>query len=218
MQDYDFSTLANSKDCGTLSVVMHAGCSDSSDLQIETTCQPKSTFDSTENNINVMSDAPYQTMIRNGFTCHGIWREDIASDQVQEDEPVGRSHSGADANSLLLRSQPVKPAQRHYLVLSEGPTLLEDNSVSRKFLCLAYTEKDGVMTAEASYNSCDFASDSSSQHQAKSDKSINQFQITSSGPCLQALRGAGQRCQVDKSLIQMWLTMVLATLLLNRLS
>ena len=45
------------------------------------------------------------------------------------------------------------------------------------FVCLSYTEQEGILSATAS-NSCD-------------NFSQQQFNITSSGPCLQALTGGG---------------------------
>lgn len=102
-------------------------------------------------------------------------------------------------------------SRRHLLVLSTGPSPKEaDNSLSRRYLCLSYSEgEDGVLLAEA--GSCSVsggggrqqaargARDQQSsgfywQQQQSSQSRPNlqlQFNITSSGPCLQALTGTG---------------------------
>ena len=69
-------------------------------------------------------------------------------------------------------------------MLSTGPTLQHDNSLSRRFICLSYTERDGVLRAFASSEVCTGTQLSSTANQD------NYFNITSSGPCLQALTGA----------------------------
>lgn len=53
--------------------------------------------------------------------------------------------------------------------------------VTSSFVCLSYTEKDGILEATASTNSCQL------------DSYQRSFNITSSGPCLQALTGASSK-------------------------
>ena len=103
--------------------VMHAGCSASDDLIVESTCS--------KNLDKVMTK----------WSCHGRWR-----DQNKQ---------------MLVLSTPIF------------------NGVTSNFVCLSYTEKEGILEATASTNSCQF------------DEYQRTFNITSSGPCLQALTGSG---------------------------
>ena len=109
--------------------VMHAGCSTSDDLIVESVCSRN-----------------LEDNIRTKWSCHGQWRT---------------------------------PDNRQMLVLST-PILSGQNS---NFVCLSYTEQEGILTATASTNSC--------ENMGNSD--FNGFNITSSGPCLQALTGGSIR-------------------------
>ena len=64
------------------------------------------------------------------------------------------------------------------LVLST-PSILEGQTSN--FVCLSYTEQEGILTATASTNSC---------QEDQSTNEYSSFNITSSGPCLQALTGS----------------------------
>lgn len=178
-------------DCSELNVVMHAGCSDSADLQVEAHCQKRSI--SSQKSVwsghdGIMNDAPndFNGVLRSEFTCHGKWEEEIRMGKIRNDmenvivkrsvsaslSPLSTSPSPSDSSS----------SQRHFLMLSTGPTLRQrDNSISsRRYVCLTYVEQDGVLLASTS--SCSSSSESpllGKRH----------FNITSSGPCLQALTG-----------------------------
>lgn len=160
-------------------------------FQVETTCHQGAA--ATESRLsswtnNIMSDEPYKAeTVRNRFVCHGMWTQvtrvgrdhsDVINPSPAADYYLGGTSSRSGASSLLLRSPP-RPQQRHLLVLSASGSLDEDhNSLDkRKFLCLSYTEKDGVLMASASDASCDLGVET------------NEFNITSSGPCTQALTG-----------------------------
>lgn len=70
---------------------------------------------------------------------------------------------------------------RQVIVLSKGAnsqTMIKDNSLASEHLCLSYIERDGLLTGYASLSAC--ADTSSTQ---------NYFNMSSSGPCLQALTG-----------------------------
>ena len=158
--------------CHSVSFFMQAGCSESSDLHVESTCHPRPLRDPGSRN-QMQNDAPINT--RNEFTCHGQW----ASTSPTED--------GAGTKQLLL--------------LSSGPTLQQkDNSLSREFMCLEFSDSDGIMSASVASGSC--------YQQQKSDRGLlnlgdapekDLFNITSSGPCLQALTGGGESIRVNKS-------------------
>ncbi len=109
--------------------------------------------------------------------------------------------------------------KRQVLVLSTGPNPREaDNSLSRRYLCLSYQEReDGVLLARAgSCSAPEQGRDEQQDQQAArgvrdqqfyyqqqqqqqqqvpgvSRSRLLQFNITSSGPCLQALTGEGSR-------------------------
>ena len=108
--------------------VMHAGCSTSDDLIIESVCSR-----------NLEDNIHYK------WSCHGQWR-------TQDN--------------------------RQMLVLST-PSILEGQTSN--FVCLSYTEQEGILTATASTNSC---------QEDQSTNEYSSFNITSSGPCLQALTGS----------------------------
>ena len=70
--------------------------------------------------------------------------------------------------------------------------------VTSSFVCLSYTEKDGILEAKASTNSC----------QLDSNAYQRSFNITSSGPCLQALTG-----DATKISISYWTCLILLPIL-----
>jgi len=105
--------------------VMHAGCSTSDDLIVESACSR-----------NLEDNIHYQ------WSCHGKWRTE-------------------DNRQMLVLSTPILQGQ------------------TSNFVCLSYTEQEGILTATASTNSCEVDTQPRSS-----------FNITSSGPCLQALTGS----------------------------
>ena len=140
------------EDCHRMSFFMQAGCSDSSDLHVESACHPRSQPARYyyPQSYEPQGDAPV-SVSRSEFVCHGEWRD----------------------------------GKRRQLLLSSGPMLRRDNSLSRQFACLSYSESavDGVLQASISRGSC--ATGGASRAAA--------FNITSSGPCLQALTGGAER-------------------------
>jgi hypothetical protein len=146
--------------CHSVSFFMQAGCSQSSDLHVESTCHPRPIRDP-ETRLMIQNDSPINT--RNEFTCHGQWAASSASSE------------GSD---------------RHLLLLSSGPRLLqEDNSLSRQFMCLEFADSDGIMSATILSGGCDGKQQQQQLMEAAEDRDL--FNITSSGPCLQALTGGG---------------------------
>ena len=142
--------------CKHTSFFMQAGCSDSSDLHVESACHPRSEPARYyyPHNYEPQSDAPV-SVTKSEFVCHGEWR--------------GSGGGNGDVRQLLL---------------SSGPTLRRDNSLSRQFACMAYSESDGVLTASVTRGAC--AGAAVGPAEAK-------FNVTSSGPCLQALTGGAAR-------------------------
>ena len=127
--------------------VMHAGCSTSDDLIVESACSR-----------NLEDNIHYQ------WSCHGKWRTE-------------------DNRQMLVLSTPILQGQ------------------TSNFVCLSYTEQEGILTATASTNSCEVDT-----HPRSS------FNITSSGPCLQALTGSAT--SVKKSpfaLVTIIVTLLLST-------
>lgn len=102
--------------------------------------------------------------------------------------------------------------RRQMLVLST-PNRVGGTGVEVKgapnYVCLSYTEREGILSASASSNSCQF------DDGAPGSADSGQFNITSSGPCLQALTGKG----VPTSTPVLWplMTSSLAILLLRSL-
>jgi hypothetical protein len=67
--------------CHSVSVFMHAGCSDSSDLMIDSTCHPKPAEkkyyyagSQSSRDAQMQADQPPQSL-RTEYTCHGQWSE-----------------------------------------------------------------------------------------------------------------------------------------------
>ena len=205
------------KNCRSVSVEMRAGCSDSSDLQVETKCHSvpeDSKILSWSNRNEVMNDEPYSKsqqvqVVKNKFTCHGRWTEQVLESTHDKRNEQVLSNDYFKANSLLLRSPP-EQSKRHLLMLSTGPNLLseDDNSFQRRFVCLSYTEKDGILLAAASQESCELA---------KESYSSNVFNITSSGPCLQALTGGVGGIPRPNSLLSLLvvLTLLVSTVIIK---
>ena len=143
--------------CKHMSFFMQAGCSDSSDLHVESACHPRSEPARYyyPHNYEPQSDAPV-SVTKSEFVCHGEWR----------------GGGNGDVRQLLL---------------SSGPTLRRDNSLSRQFACMAYSESaaaDGVLTASVTRGACAGAAVGPAEAA---------FNVTSSGPCLQALTGGAAR-------------------------
>ncbi len=158
-------------------------------------------------------------MTSQDFTCHGKWTEEVKPSQTSSQDRYSRLSptlsSLVDYNALAStvsdrsdRSDGGKtPATRlrHVLVLSAGPTLRQDdNSLGRRYTCLSYREKeDGTLVATVGpCTSSEKDSDTNQQrgtrdHYYQKQVSVEpdhlRFNITSSGPCLQALTGSGVR-------------------------
>ena len=120
--------------------VMHAGCSASNDLIVESVCSRN-----------------LEDNVRTQWTCHGRWRK--------------------DNKQMLVLSTPIF------------------NGRASNFVCLSYTEREGILEATASTNSCQF------------DEYQRAFNITSSGPCLQALTGGAYK--VHNQYVQLLWTLIL---------
>ena len=120
--------------------VMHAGCSTSDDLIVESVCSRN-----LEDNIQTK------------WSCHGQWRTE-------------------DSRQMLVLSTPIL----------QGDTA--------NFVCLSYTEQEGILSATAS-STCD-------------NFSQQQFNITSSGPCLQALTGGATSLGLTLTPLLLILTVV----------
>ena len=157
-------------ECHTVSYFMQAGCSESSDLHVESTCHPRPVRDP-ETRRMVQNDAPIN--VRNEFTCHGQW--------ATLDAATGGDGAAMTTRQLLLLSSPRGPGEKG-----------EENSVSRKFMCLEFTDADGIMSATAIGGSCDTVEASSVDLVSLAEEK-DLFNITSSGPCLQALTGDAAR-------------------------
>ena len=153
----DLLHAGTGEDCHRVSFFMQAGCSASSDLQVESACHPQSQPARYyyPQSYEPQGDAPV-SVSKSEFVCHGEWRGG------------GRKGRGRQ------------------LLLSSGPTLRRDNSLARQFACLSYSESavDGVLRASISRGSCDTV---------RSGSEEAAFNITSSGPCLQALTGGAER-------------------------
>jgi len=98
--------------------------------------------------------------VRTQWSCHGRWRTE-------------------DHRQMLVLSTP--------FFTSTSRAISEANSMASasNFVCLSYTERDGIFEASASPNSCQLPGTASSYQSYQPG-----FNITSSGPCLQALTGA----------------------------
>jgi hypothetical protein len=115
--------------------IMHAGCSASDDLIVESACSKN-----LEDNVRTL------------WACHGRWNE--------------------NNKQMLVLSTPI---------MGEEPG-------ASNFVCLSYTEREGILTATASMNSC--------QNSAYGGLQNMGFNISSSGPCLQALTSGGNATAV----------------------
>jgi len=179
----------------SLGVSMQAGCSGSSGLSMNAACLRKEeaqdgpTASPYTAGTEPSSKARETTLSFAGaeFTCHGKWTEDDWPDDASGGlAPTPVTVGGETALVSYRRpSASRRPRSRHHLILSAGPRTLRqaDNSLSRRYLCLTYAEQSGgVLFAEVSDEGCD---------NAALIKSRQTFNITSSGPCLQALTGGG---------------------------
>merc|ERR1712029_1094315 len=119
--------------------VMHAGCSASDDLIVESVCSRN-----------------LEENVRTKWSCHGRWRT-------------------GDNRQMLVLSTPLFTGRNNEV--SSGL------ASASNFVCLSYTEVDGILEATASTSSCQLPDASSYQSY------LPGFNITSSGPCLQALTG-----------------------------
>ena len=160
-------------ECHTVSYFMQAGCSESSDLHVESTCHPRPVRDP-ETRRMVQNDAPIN--VRNEFTCHGQW---ATLDGAAEG---GDGAAAMTTRQLLLLSS-----------LRSGDGKSGSDSASRRFMCLEFTDADGIMSATAISGSCDAAVAASSAELVSLRVEADLFNITSSGPCLQALTGGAIR-------------------------
>ena len=194
----DPSGLTSACPASGQSTVMHAGCSQhSSDLRIQHTCRErgKSGFkkDRTEE---------IEIDLNNDYVCHGSWHR-------YEDSAIDAPVAVIDDNYLDAKRRRQTRQQRHrtdVLILSTK------SAKTKKFLCLTYTElDDGVLSAFAGPEACNYTLDSggsststlpllsdslslslSTSAYASSIRPVaplggKSFNISSSGPCLQAL-------------------------------
>ena len=159
---------AGKGECHSVSYFMQAGCSESSDLHVEATCHPRPMWDP-ETRQMVQNDAPVN--VRNEFTCHGQWATLDAT-------------GGGDAAAMTTRQL--------LLLSSSSSARSRDNAESRRFMCLEFTDADGIMSATAIGGSCDAAAPDLIEEEREL------FNITSSGPCLQALTGGGGAATVSR--------------------
>ena len=157
-------------ECHTVSYFMQAGCSESSDLHVESTCHPRPVRDP-ETRRMVQNDAPIN--VRNEFTCHGQWA-------TLDNAATGADNAAMTTRQLLLLSSPRNQGGK------------SESSMSRKFMCLEFTDADGIMSATAISGSCDTVEASYADLVSLEDEK-DLFNITSSGPCLQALTGDAAR-------------------------
>jgi len=121
--------------------IMHAGCSASDDLIVESVCSRN-----------------LEDNVRTKWSCHGRWRT-------------------GDNRQMLVLSTPLFTRGQNEVALRSGLTSASN------FVCLSYTEREGILEATASTTSCQLPGVSSYQSY------LPGFNITSSGPCLQALTG-----------------------------
>ena len=128
--------------------VMHAGCSASDDLIVESVCSRN-----------------LEDNVRTQWSCHGQWT--------------------SKNQNLIVLSTPISTG---------GGT--------PNYVCLSYTEREGILSASASSNSCQFT-----------EGRETQFNITSSGPCLQALTGKGVEVQPHWPLAAFLVTLMLTSLM-----
>lgn len=136
--------------------VMHAGCSASDDIIVESTCSRN-----LEDNVRIQ------------WSCHGRWQH----------------------------------GEKQLLVLSTPNLAIKG---VQDFVCLSHTEKEGILSASAHMDMCNSVhSDGVNYNRITEDL----FNITSSGPCLQALTGHGERVSYGPLLWPM-LVAVYATMLL----
>ena len=212
--DLDLSQVGGDR-CHSVSMFMHAGCggsASSSELTVETTCRPRPPPANRlyyqhrkEDEERPLNDEPLS--VRTEFRCHGKWREplpDAAGRAAAASSPLRSRYdreirvSDLAARSREAANRESRGGQRHLLMISSGPSLHEeDNSLGRNYLCLAYTEFDGVMLATAEKGACLPGADLSE---------FAMFNITSSGPCLQALTGSSSGSEaIACSLSLTWL-------------
>ena len=158
-------------ECHSVSYFMQAGCSESSDLHVESTCHPRPIRDP-ETRQMVQNDAPIN--VRNEFTCHGQW--------ATLDTTAGATGGGAAA-------APAMTTRQLLLLSSSSSSPRGGNAESRSFMCLEFTDSDGIMSATAIGGSCDAAASDLVSLEEGEEREL--FNITSSGPCLQALTGGG---------------------------
>lgn len=175
--------------CDKMEVVMHAGCSSekAAELKIESSCLKKYSS-STSSSFGMLSDEPETpSPLKTTFTCHGRWTETASEISYTRQDEVDDKYMTQEATIASLLRSPgpglTSATEKHVLMLSvssSSEVAEEENSLtSRRFVCLVYTEHDGVLLASASSRSCDASAASPKSH----------FNITSSGPCLQALTG-----------------------------
>ena len=208
--DDSYSTQEDKEDqCHSVSVFMHAGCSDSSDLLIDSTCHPKPAEkkyyyagSQSSREAQMQNDQP-PLRLRTEYTCHGQWSE------VNPDHLGGGAATTMDTNHVEVVTAAASMSAKKTLMLSSGSRMLRDNSLQRQFLCLTYTEQDGVLWASATKDACTgptvstsqdlpsmqqlhhtyYPTPSSSGHDFLRDSAAasdeDYFNITSSGPCLQ---------------------------------
>jgi len=101
--------------------------------------------------------------VRTQWSCHGRWRTE-------------------DHRQMLVLSTPFYTSSSRAAAMTSEATNMASAS---NFVCLSYTERDGIFEASASPSSCQLPGYASNYQSYQPG-----FNITSSGPCLQALTGA----------------------------
>ncbi len=177
---------------------MHAGCSSSDNLigKLTLTICPKPQFFHIVCSVSVESACSpnLEENVKTHWSCHGRWSQQLTSADNQnihhnnqlvpssgQKLPRTLSLNGKRSRQLTsayTQSMPATPTVRQIMLMST-PILA---GTSRHYVCLSYIERDGVMSASASLENCD------SLLTTSVDSVM--FNITSSGPCLQALTGS----------------------------
>jgi len=111
-----------------------------------------------------------------------------ASDDLIVESVCSRNLEDNVRTQWSCHGQWTSKTRRQMLVLSTpnrvGGTGVSGVKGAPNYVCLSYTEREGILSASASSNSCQFDDGG-----VLTDS--GQFNITSSGPCLQALTGKG---------------------------
>ena len=198
------------------SATMYAGCSQSSShISVESNCDYGVNYNGISER-STLNDEDLKFKIKNEFVCHGAWQIPIKQNKVQnrfgesewERQKIRRQYGGgqeARIQHLTEYNQKSRPQKlkRDIIVLSTNSYdsyqhhHQETSGKSQKLTCLSYTEMDdGTLLAKVGRDACnDFTEsldyiDNDVIHLDRNKRSrLSFFNISSSGPCLQALTG-----------------------------